>query len=126
MNTVLKFVAGAPALIFVSIGLGWWVAPGFVSAQLGMPVLTEVGLSTQIGDLGSFFLTLGACILMGLATSQRVWLMPAIMLLAFAIGGRFIAWLFHDAALPLAMIGVEVSVVVVLLLTFRTMAKHQT
>jgi hypothetical protein len=41
------------------IGVGWWVAPGFVGAQLGTTLLSGAGLGTQIGDLAPAFLTLG-------------------------------------------------------------------
>lgn len=108
MSKVLRTVVGAAAVLFVFSGVGWLVAPALVAAQLGMTLLTGVGLSTQIGDLTSFFLTLGGCMLIGLITGNRVWFYPAIMLLGFAAGGRILAWFFHDAALALDMIAVEV------------------
>ncbi len=108
MKSVLHIVAGVPATLFVLIGLAWWVAPEFVGAQLGMPMLEGVGASTQVGDLGSFFLTLGSCVLIGLGTGNRVWFYPSIMLLGLASFGRVLAWLFHDAALAYDMIAVEV------------------
>ncbi len=125
MGIAWKFAAGVPALIFSFVGFAWWIAPDFVSAKLGMPLLNEVGLSTQIGDLGSFFFTLGGCILIGLATGNRIWLYPSIMLLTFAIAGRSIAWLFHSAALPVEMIAVELAGVIVLHQTSRDLAKRR-
>lgn len=107
----------------MSIGVGWWVAPGFVGAQLGMTLLSGAGLSTQIGDLASFFLTLGACILIGLATGKRVWLYPPIILLGLAIAGRVIAWLFHDAELLIEAIAVEAGATVLLLFAAKELAK---
>jgi hypothetical protein len=123
MNTAWRVAAGIPGLIFMSIGVGWWIAPGFVGAQLGMTLLSGAGLGTQIGDLASFFLTLGACILIGLATAKRVWLYPPMILLGLAIAGRFIAWLFHDAELLLKAIAVEGSVTVLLIFAARKLAK---
>jgi hypothetical protein len=59
MNTACAVAVSLPVLMFALIGFRWSVAPGFVGAQLGMAYLSGVGLSTQIGDLVSFFLTLG-------------------------------------------------------------------
>jgi hypothetical protein len=38
-----------------------------------MPLLEGAGLSTQIGDLGSFFITVGAMTLIGAITTTRHW-----------------------------------------------------
>ncbi len=126
MGAVWKVAVGAPALLFIVVGLLWWGTPGFAGQQLGMPLLSDVGLSTQIGDLASFFLTLGACVVIGLATGDRIWLYPALMLLGFAMAGRFIAWLVHDAALPVAMLAVEGVVVIALLVTSRQLTNQHT
>ncbi|MEL7471622.1 MAG: hypothetical protein AAFN27_24475 [Pseudomonadota bacterium] len=107
MDIALKVAAGLPAIAFVLLGLSWWVVPDFASAQLGMTLLGGVGLSSQIGDVASFFLTLGACILIGISTNNRFWLYPAIMLLTLATIGRLLAWAVHDAALATRMIAVE-------------------
>ncbi len=119
MSVASKLAAGTPALLLILLGLAWWVAPEFVTAQLGMTLQRGAGLSTQIGDLASFFITLGACILIALVSGDRLWFYPAIMLLAFAIVGRFVAWLFHGAELTVGIIAVEVVLVGLLLLTFR-------
>lgn len=121
MNGVLRVVAGAAGVLFVSIGLGWWIAPATVGAQLGMTLLDGAGLSTQIGDLASFFLTAGGCILAALATNQRLWLYPAIGLIGLAALGRTLAWLVHDAALLYDTIAFEIVVTVVLYATSRTL-----
>lgn len=114
MNTVLRIVVGISAVLFASIGVGWWLAPTAVGEQFGMMLLEGRGLSTQIGDLASFFLTLGSCILIGLRTGERIWFYPAIMLLSLAAVSRTIAWVFHDAALAYDMIAVELILSAVL------------
>ncbi|MEL6362521.1 MAG: hypothetical protein AAFR21_15695 [Pseudomonadota bacterium] len=116
MNIASKIAAGIPALLLVLLGFAWWVAPDFVTAQLGMTLQRGAGLSTQIGDLASFFITLGACVLIALMSGNRLWFYPAIMLLAFAIVGRWIAWLFHGAELTVGIIAVETALVGLLLL----------
>mgnify|MGYP001550268063 FL=1 len=107
MMKYLRILAGAAAVLFMLTGIAWLVFPSFVAPQLGMTLLSGVGLSTQIGDLASFFLTLGSCVMIGLITSKREWFYPAIMLLSIAAVGRILSWLFHDAALALDMIAVE-------------------
>ncbi|MEO0696710.1 MAG: hypothetical protein AAFY84_11480 [Pseudomonadota bacterium] len=116
MNIASKIAAGIPALLLVLLGFAWWVAPDFVTAQLGMTLQRGAGLSTQIGDLASFFITLGACVLIALMSGNRLWFYPAIMLLTFAIVGRWIAWLFHGAELTVGIIAVETALVGLLLL----------
>jgi len=123
VNVVLKVLAGLPALVFVIVGLAWWIAPQFVGMQFRMDLLGGAGLSTQIADLAAFFLTLGGTILIGLATGNRVWFYPPIMLLAFAIVGRLIAWLVHGADLTVDMIAVEAVVIGILVANVRAAAK---
>jgi len=122
MDIALKVAAGLPAIAFVLLGLSWWIVPGFASAQLGMTLLGGIGLSSQIGDVASFFLTLGACILIGISTNNRFWLYPAIMLLTLATIGRLLVWVFHDAVLATQMILVEWVVLAILFLTSRRLA----
>ncbi len=57
MDMALKVAAGLPAMAFVLLGLSWWIVPSFASAQLGMTLQDGIGLSSQIGDVASFFLT---------------------------------------------------------------------
>lgn len=109
-----KVIIAIPAVIFFVVGTGMLLMPNFVSAQLGMTLLEGVGLSTQIGDLASFFLTLSSCILLAIALGKAFWLYPAIMLLGYAVLGRLVAWAFHGAAFAADMIAVEVVVIVLL------------
>ena len=122
MNRAWKIAAGVPAVVFLSVGLAWLLAPGLVSAQMRMPLLAGDGLSTQIGDLSAFFVVMGGAIMIALLTNRSVWLYPAIMLLSFAAAGRVIAWLVHGASLPLDMIVVEVIVASLLIMVARKMA----
>jgi len=107
MTTAWKIAAGLPALVFLLLGLAWLMAPEFASARMRMALLTEDGLSTQIGDLAAFFLMMGCSILIALGTQNRVWLYPTILLLCLAVAGRLIAWQVHGAGLPIDMIAVE-------------------
>jgi hypothetical protein len=118
-RNALRVLVLVPALLFIVTGVRWLIAPAGVAPMLGMTLGEGVGLSSQVGDLSGFFLTLGACMLIALISGRRVWYYPAIMLLAIAAVGRVLAWLLHDAALALHLIAPEVIVALLLLAAVR-------
>lgn len=119
MNRILKILVLLPAIGFVVTGLRWLVAPAGVAPTLGLTLEQGVGLSSQVGDMSAFFLTLGACMLIALIAGQRSWYYPPIMLLALTAVGRVLAWLVHDATLAMSLIGPEVVVTIILLIASR-------
>lgn len=121
MKKVLRLIVGFIGLLFLSMGLRWLLAPAGIAAELGMPLLDGVGRSTQIGDLAAFFITLGLCVLIALSTRNSQWYYPAILLLGLTAFGRMIAWLIHDAALPLQIIAPEIIFSVILLIAARVL-----
>ena len=116
MSKVLKIVVALLAVVFASIGLRWLVAPEGVAAEFGMTLMEGLGLSSQIGDLGAFFLSLAMFILLALTSGRRSWYYPAIILLGLTAIMRTMAWMFHGASLALDMIAVEIIACVVLYL----------
>lgn len=119
MNKVLKLLILLPAVLFVVIGLRWLVAPAGIAPNFGLTLEQGIGLSTQIGDLSSFFLTLGVCMLIALISQRRIWFYPPMMLLGITALGRIIAWLFHDATLAVDLILVELVLTLILLVASR-------
>ena len=115
MNKVLRALVALPAIIFVVIALRYVVDPTGAAAQFGMPLLEGVGRSSQLGDMTAYFLSLGLFILMALITSKRSWYYPPVIILALTAVFRLLAWLLHDAALALDMIGAEVVIAILLL-----------
>ena len=124
MNSVLKVLVLVIAVSFLVTGLRWLVAPSGIAPQFGLTLDQGVGLSSQVGDMSAFFLTLATCLLMALISGRRSWYYPAIMLLSFTAIGRIIAWLVHDAALALDLIAPEVVVSIILLVASRRLAKE--
>ena len=114
MNKVLKIVVAIPALLFILIGLRWLVDPAAVATELGMPLLEGLGLSTQIGDLGAFFMAGGLMVLLGLWTGNRTWLMAPALLLGVTAIFRVLAWALHGASFAGPQIAIEVVVTVLL------------
>ena len=78
MKNVLRIVAGLFGALFLISGLQWIIAPARIAEQLGMPLLEGVGLSAQIGDMGSFFITVGAMTLIGALTHNTSLVLRAI------------------------------------------------
>jgi len=106
-------------ILFLVTGLRWLLAPAGVAPDFGLALGSGIGLSSQVGDMSAFFLTLGVCILMGLTTQRSVWYYPPIILLSLTSLGRVLAWLIHDAALATQLIAPEVIVSLVLLFASR-------
>ncbi len=123
MNRLLKVLVALPGILFVVTGVRWLVDPASAAAQFGMPLLDGLGRSSQIGDMASFFLTLGVLILVALITARRVWYYPPIMLLVFTAIGRTLAWLIHGAAPAVEMIAPEIIIACLLLIASRRLAE---
>ena len=116
MKNVLRIVAGLLGFFFLINGIQWIVNPASIAAQLGMPLLEGAGLSTQIGDIGSFFITVGVMTLVGVITTTRHWFYAPSMLLLIAAIYRTLSTLIYDA--PFVMSAIVVEVVVGLFLIF--------
>ena len=119
MNILLRAIVLVCGVLFIVTGLRWLLAPVGVAPEFGLVLSSGVGLSSQIGDMSAFFLTLGVCILMGLITQRAIWYYPPIILLSLTAVGRLLAWLLHDAALAMNLIAPEVIVALILLIASR-------
>ena len=119
MNIALRAIVLLCGVLFIVTGLRWLLAPAGVAPEFGLVLSSGVGLSSQIGDMSAFFLTLGVCILMGLTTQRTIWYYPPIILLSLTAVGRVLAWLLHDAALATDLIAPEVIVALILLIASR-------
>ena len=119
MNIALRAIVLVCGVLFIVTGLRWLLAPVGVAPEFGLVLSSGVGLSSQIGEMSAFFLTLGVCILMGLITQRAIWYYPPIILLSLTAVGRLLAWLLHDAALATDLIAPEVIVALILLIASR-------
>ncbi|MGA0151554.1 MAG: hypothetical protein ACO3JR_07730 [Luminiphilus sp.] len=119
MTLLARILVLLPGVLFLVTGLRWLLAPAAVAPEFGLMLGSGIGLSSQIGDMSAFFLTLGVCILMGLTTQRSIWYYPPIILLSLTATGRILAWLMHDAALATALIVPEVVVALILFFASR-------
>ena len=124
MNKVLKLLVLLPAILFVVTGIRWLVAPAGVAPGFGLTLEEGLGLSTQVGDMAGFFLTLGSCMLIAIVSERRSWFYPPMMLLAITALGRILAWLLHDATLAGSQIMVELVVAFILLVASRRLPQE--
>ena len=122
MKTLLRVLVALAGILFVVLGLRWAVDPSSAAASLKMTLMTGVGLSSQIADVGAFFLSGGIMILLGLITSKPSWFQAAALMVALAAVYRVLAWLVHDAALAMDMIVVEVVLTTLLLFASSKLA----
>lgn len=105
-----RIVSGLLAAFFLVQAGGWIFAPGAAAEALGMPLLDGVARSSQVGDLGSFFFSLGAMIALGTLHSNAQWLRGGAILLGSAAVIRTLAWLLHDADFAADFIVIETAV----------------
>ena len=119
MQKVLKVVVALPGVLFVVMGVRWLVDPAGIAPDFGFALADGIGRSSQVGDFAAFFLTMGACILLGVVTGRRLWFYPPIMLLLLAATGRVLAWALHGAAFVATSILFEVVVGVLLVMAAR-------
>jgi len=125
MNRLLQVLVSLAAVLFVVTGVRWLVAPAGVAPMFGLSLGEGVALSSQVGDMSGFFLTLGGCMLIALIRARRSWYYPPMMLLGITALGRVIAWLLHDATLAVDLIAPEVCVALLLFVASRRLPRAE-
>ena len=110
MKNFLRVLAGFFGAFFLLMGLRWIIDPSSAAASLSMPLLEGAGLSTQIGDVGSFFVTIGVMTLIGVIKQKRHWLYAPSMLLLVAALYRVLSTILHGAAFAVPSIAIEIIV----------------
>ncbi len=123
LDGVIRIIAGLLGLMLFVMGVRWVVDPSGAAADIGMPVLDGLARSSQIGDLGAFFVVGGAFALVGTITRHATLLYTPAALVGFAAVFRVLAWQAHDAAFALELIVAEVVMCTVFLLAGYRMAK---
>ncbi len=108
MSFTLKLITLIPAIVFLIIGIGWVLTPESVAPNFGMTVFTGLGLSSQIGDLGSYFISIALMIIYAVKTNNVNWLYPPILLLLLTALFRTLATLIHGAPFAIDMIASEI------------------
>ena len=102
---ILSILLGS---MFAWNAIGFVIDPAAASGGLGMELLTGLGASTQIGDIGAFFWGVAIAIGIGQLRGKSDWFLVAVLLLGAAALMRTIAWMLGHADFATAFIVVEV------------------
>ena len=108
LDKVIKIAAYFFGALLLVMGIRWLFDPAGAAASVGMELLEGVALSTQIGDLASFFVVGGGCALLGLIRNDKSLLAAAAALVGCTAVFRTLAYLAHGADFATAMIVPEV------------------
>lgn len=115
---IVRLAAALFSVLLLFIGIRWLLDPAASASELGMPLLEGVGLSTQIGDLASFFFVGGAFGLAGVIKRSPVLMLTPAALVAATAVFRTIAYSVHGAAFATDMIVAEVVMCIVFMLAY--------
>jgi ribonuclease Z len=121
MRLLFRGLVLLTGLIFLSIGLGFFVAPGNMVSPFSIHPSSNAGFGTLRGDLGGLFLGMAAFSLLGAVTSKRRWLIvPTVFLVAVALG-RVVNLIFDGVSGPgVQSLLLEVVLLFVLIGSLRT------
>ena len=108
MSFITKFLSSIPAIVFLIIGVFWVLQPGIMAENFGMVLSSDLGLSSQIGDLGSYFVSSALMIFYGIYTNNTYWFYPPILIMLLTALFRTLSTLLHDAPFAADMIGSEI------------------
>ncbi len=119
LRNLLWVLTGLIALNFLVTGLRWAVAPSGAAETFNMSLFNGAALSSQIGDIGAFFIGMGLFVLLGMVTKKREWFFAGAILVFAAALFRTLAWLFHGASLMMQFIVPEIVIGTLLLVAAK-------
>ena len=90
-NTMVRVAVGATGALLALIGIVAWADPARVAAKLGVQAANGLGLATLRADLGAFFVVGGSFALLAALRRSPTTLNAPLLLIAFALAGRFLA-----------------------------------
>jgi hypothetical protein len=125
MNKFLVVLTTIFGFQFLIIGLMWIVSPYNAAATFGIFSLSEgIGLSSQLGDTGSYFLSLGIMMIAAVYTQKSIWFYAPSIMLSITAVYRILSWLLHDAAFATQFIAAEIFIVLLLVYTSKRISKN--
>ncbi len=122
MKLLLRVLSGLVGLMMLANGVRFGIDPAGAAAGLGMHLLTGVGASTQIGDIGAFFLSIATFVALAQRRGAAHWLLPAAVLLGAAAGMRTLAAATGNAPFAPQFIVPELVMVAILVGAARARA----
>ena len=125
LTVLIRILVALPTVLFFYQGVNWLFQPEETAAGLGMSLLSGIGASTQIGDLGSFFLVNSGLMAMGQfrGRSQLLYIPAAFIGVAGIF--RALSAVMGNADFAAQMIGFEAILTVILVVAARHLASHE-
>ncbi len=127
MRIALNAGVGITALLLALLGVRWMFAPESIALEQGVTLQGLPALSLARADLGGFFMGAALLCVLGLRVGQGQLLNAAAVLIGAIAIGRTIGLLvdgFHGTMAFL--IGIEIAMVAVLLLSARNSGPEST
>ena len=107
---VLRVLPGLFGALLLYIAATWLLNPVGAAAGLQMELFDGAGRSSQIGDIGGFFLGSGSLLVLG-AWRKSAALLRGAAIMVGAVGVmRILAWAFQDAAFAASSIAIEIVI----------------
>ena len=113
MKVVFRILSLLISAFFLVLGFGWIVDPGTAAEAAEMTLLTGLAASTQIGDIGGLFLSVGSFVAFGQLPGRSHWFLASAFILATVAVMRSIAWGlgYADFAIPAVVVEVVFAVI---------------
>ncbi len=93
MKAISRILVTLAALLFLAVGIEFWVAPEQAALHFGIEAVRGVGMVNIRADMGALFIGLGLLCGAGAWTRRRAGSIAASLILAAAIVGRSVGWL---------------------------------
>ena len=123
MNRLLVVLNTINGVIFIVLGLLWVISPYEAGANFGILEIPEgLGRSSLIGGVGSYFFCIGVMMILAVYTLRSIWFYAPAMLLGVTALFRVISWFAHDAIFATQLIIIEMSLIILLLVTSKRMS----
>ena len=104
---IVRVASVLPGIMMGLNGVSWLLQPAEAAKGLGMPLLDDIGRSTQIGDLGALFWGTAILIFVGAIRAQSQWIYSAALFLGLAATIRIYSAVVLGAGMATTFITVE-------------------
>ena len=119
LTVLIRILVALPTVLFFFQGVNWLFQPEEAAAGLGMSLLAGIGASTQIGDLGSFFLVNSILMTIGQFRGRTYLLYIPAGFVGVAGIFRVLAAAMGNADFAAQLIGSEAILTVILVVAAR-------
>ena len=122
MITIVRIVLLGLGVLTLPLAAGFLLAPARVALRLGLEPTGPVGLSTLRGDFFALFLMFGlTAIYASVRNRSDVLIIPMIMIAVIILGRLFSAVVDGSGPKALPLIAVEVVMLAIVFLGYRTL-----